>query len=128
MVNKMIGFNNRGFAGKTPQERAEEAEAERLAIIRAKYEDDFAVWANEFELHIEATARQTAKAASKINSFAYLNADWFYFVVASFALLCFVLGWCSHDVYASATDRSITKAVGSLLHRFIFGVYAPYNY
>ena len=70
MVNKMIGFNNRGFAGKTPEEKAELAEAERLYKIRAQYEDDFAVWANNFEEHIERTAKLTARTANRVNNFA----------------------------------------------------------
>lgn len=127
MVNNMIGFNDRGFAGKTPEEKAEIAEAERLAKIRAKYTNDFAVWATNFEKHIERTAKLTAMTANRINNFAYLNADWFCYIVLVFAILWFIIGWCSHDIYIHATDKSITKAIGSLLHRFIFGVYAPYN-
>lgn len=128
MVKKMIGFNNKGFAGKTPEEKAELAEAERLDRIRSQYEDDFAVWATNFEEHIERTAKLTARTANRINNFAYLNADWFCYIVLAFALLCFMIGWCSHDIYINATDKSITKAIGSLFHRFIFGVYAPYHY
>lgn len=126
MVNKMIGFNNRGFAGKTPEEKAELAEAERLDRIQSQV-NDFTVWAN-IEERTERTAKLIARTANQVNNFAYLNADWFYFVVVCFAILCFVFGWCCHDIYISAIDMSITKAIGSLLHRFIFGVYAPYHY
>ena len=122
----MIGFNNKNFAGKTPEEKAELAEAERLDRIQSQYVNDFTVWANNFEEHIERTAKLTARTANRVNNFAYLNAGWFYCVVFVFALLCFMLGWCCHDVYISAIDMSITKAIGSLLHKFIFGVYAPY--
>lgn len=120
----MIGFNNKGFAGKTPEEKAELAEAERIDRIQSQYVNDFTVWAE----HIERAAKLTARTANRVNNFAYLNAGWFYFVVFVFALLCFMIGWCCHDVYISAIDMSITKAIGSLLHRFIFGVYAPYHY
>lgn len=120
----MIGFNNKGFAGKTPEEKAELAEAERLDRIQSQV-NDFTVWEN-IEEHIERTAKLIARTANQVNNFAYLNAGWFYCVVFVFALLCFMIGWCCHDVYISAIDMSITKAIGSLLHRFIFGVYAPY--
>lgn len=126
MVNKMIGFNNRGFAGKTKKEKAELAEVERLDRIQSQV-NDFTVWAN-IEERTERTAKMIARTANQVNNFAYLNADWFYFAVVCFAILCFVFGWCCHDIYISAIDMSITKAIGSLLHRFIFGVYAPYHY
>ena len=128
MVNKMIGFNNKGFAGKTQEEKAELAEAERLDRLREKYEDDFSFWVSNLGENIEKTAKLTARTANKVNNFAYLNANWFNYIVLTFAILCFMFGWCSHDIYIHATDKSITKAIGALLHRFIFGVYAPYHY
>lgn len=118
----MIGFNNRNFAGKTQKEKAELVEAERLDKIRAKYEDDFAVWANEFEAHIEQTARLTARTADRINNFAYLNAEWFYYIVIAFAVLCFMIGWCSHDVYVRATDRDLTKVIATVFRRILLGI------
>ena len=117
----MIGFNNRNFAGKTQKERADLVEAERLEKIRAKYEDDFAVWANEFEEHIEQTARLTARTADRINNFAYLNAEWFYYIVIAFAVLCFMIGWCSHDIYIRATDRDLTKVIATVFRRILLG-------
>ena len=124
----MIGFNNNGFAGKTEEEKAELAEAERLDRLREKYEDDFSFWVSNLGENIEKTAKLTARTAHNVNNFAYLNAICFDYIVVAFAFLCFMFGWCSHDIYIHATDKSITKAIGSLLHRFIFGVYAPYHY
>lgn len=117
----MIGFNNRNFAGKTAKEKADEAEADKLERIREKYEYDFAVWADEFETHMEKTARETARASKYINQFAYLNAEWFYYVVFAFAVLCFMIGWCCHDIYIRATDRDLTSVIGHIFHRILLG-------
>ena len=123
----MIGFNTKVFAGKTDREKEEEAEAIRLERIREKYEYDFAVWAEEFEQHIKDTAKANAKTAANIRSFAYLNAEWFYYVVGVFTLLCLIFGWCCHDLYISATGDNLTMAIGSIIYRFIFGSYMHTN-
>ena len=110
----MIGFNNRGFAGKTRAELADEAEADRILDEQAEFVDNFGAWADRYQKRIETSV-------DLLNGFSYLHREWFWVLGAFFGLTCFILGWNCHMIYFKATGGNLAEAIGAILRRVIFG-------
>lgn len=89
----MIGFNTKGFAGKTRQEIAAEREAERQEWRRAQAVDGLGDWIIDHEERLEDIVRV-------LDSFSSLHARWFWLVALAQAAVFVVLGWCLHIIFS----------------------------
>lgn len=87
----MIGFNTRGFAGKTRAELAAEREAERAEWRRVQCVDEFGDWICDHEERLEAVVQL-------LESFSLLHARWFWFAAAAQAAVFMALGACLHII------------------------------
>lgn len=117
----MIGFNNKGFAGKTKEELIDEEDA--LEILRKEqlYINDFSKWAQEQSDQINKITLRYNKLSDRIHLLInnYNSIISFSFVL--YSIFDFIIGYYAKVFIDSLMPDGIISFTGKAIRHFILG-------